>query len=88
MWDQGPVVFNLNKTNRIRGQLFELTTSFVNVSLKLKIYILQIHCYFGWNANDSHFSKKQKQKKTNKKNSVVDNVVGIYLHVTLSLDTL
>ena len=29
-----------------RGQLFEINASLVNVSLKFKTFILQIHCYF------------------------------------------
>ena len=50
----------------------------VNISLRFKILILQIHCYFllekvriFCNAKDSHIFPT--------KNSVFDNVVGIYL---------
>ena len=62
----------------------KLTTSLVNVSLKFKTLILQIHCYFllekcenllhifPTSAKDSHIFPT-------KNNSVFDNLVGIYL---------
>ena len=59
-----------------RAGCSKLTLSLVNVSLKFKTLILQIHCYFLFekceNAKDSHIFKT-------KNNSVFDNVVGIYL---------
>ena len=52
----------------------KLTTSLVNVSLKFKTLILQIHCYFLFEkyAKDSHIFPT-------KNNSVFDNLVSIYL---------
>ena len=53
----------------------KLTTLLVNVFLKFKTLILQIHCYFlleKCDAKDSHIFPT-------KNNSVFDNVVSIYL---------
>ena len=52
----------------------KVTASLVNVSLKFKTLILQIHCYFLLEKceNDSHIFPT-------KNNSVFDNVVSIYL---------
>ena len=68
-------------TSHAGASCSKLTTSLVNVSLKFKMLILQIHCYFllekcenllQCNAKDSHIFPT-------KNNSVFDHVVCIYL---------
>ena len=58
----------------------KLTTSLVNVFLKLKnVMILQIHCYFCWKNVRIFCSAKDSYIFPTKNNSVFDNLVGIYL---------
>ena len=57
----------------------KLTTSLVNVSLKFKTLILQIHCYFLLEKCENLLQCKRFSHFSNKNNSVFDNVVSIYL---------
>ena len=57
----------------------KLTTSLVTVSLKFKMLILQIHCYFCWKNVRIFCSAKDSHIFPTKNNSVFHNVVGIYL---------
>ena len=58
----------------------KLTTSLVNISLKFKTLILQIHCYFFCRTNVRIFcNAKDSHIFTTNNNSVFDNEVGIYL---------
>ena len=57
----------------------KLMTSLVNVSLKFKMLILQIHCYFLLEKCENFLQCKTFSHFSNKNNSVFDNVVGIYL---------
>ena len=58
----------------------KLTTSLVDVSLKFKMLILQIHCYFFcWKNVRIFCSAKYSHVFPTKNNSVFDNLVGIYL---------
>ena len=66
----------------------KLTTLLVNVSLKFKTLILQMHCYFLLEKCENllHLEKcenllqcKRFSHFSNKNNSVFDNLVGIYL---------
>ena len=57
----------------------KLTTSLVNVSLKFKTLILQIHCYFLLKNVRIFCSAKDSHIFPTKNNSVFDNLAGIYL---------
>ena len=57
----------------------KLTTSLINVSLKFKTLILQIHCYFCWKNVRIFCSAKNSHIFPTKHSSVFDHLVGIYL---------
>ena len=56
----------------------KLTTSLVNVSLKFKTLLIQIHCYFLLEKCEN-LQCKRFSHYSNKNNSVFDNVVSIHL---------
>ena len=59
------------------GGFLKLTTSLVNVSLKFKTLILQIHCYFLLEKCENLLQCKDSHIFPTKNNSVFDNVVGL-----------
>ena len=75
------------KTARGRGRggggCSKLTTSLVNVSLKIKTLILQINCYFllekKFPTKNNSVIAKDSHIFPTKNNCLFDNVVGIYL---------